>query len=60
MSERQNYENSETHNIEHQEEKYERTDVVQRAVQLLPTGINVKMWSKYGEAVVKGEILYVF
>ncbi len=34
-------------------------EVVQRSVQLLPTGTNVKMWAKYGEMAMKAEILYV-
>ena len=34
-------------------------DTVQRSIQLLPTGSNVKMWSKYGEMAINIEILYV-
>jgi len=57
MSEEQSYEEPKSYKVE--EEKYEKTDIIQQTVQLLPTGINVKMWSKYGEATIKGEILYV-
>ena len=34
-------------------------ELVQRSVQLLPTGANVKMWAKYGEIAMKAEILFV-
>jgi len=33
-------------------------EMIQRSVQLLPTGSNVKMWAKYGDYAVKSEIIY--
>lgn len=59
MSERQSQQDLKDPLAEYHEEKHERTEVVQRSVQLLPTGINVKMWSRYGEAAIKGELIYV-
>jgi len=37
----------------------EPEEIVQRSFQFLPTGANVKLWARYGEAIIKIELVYV-